>query len=207
MSNSHKVWVLTGTEIEPYFRNQETDDVLMTTPTPTAQTLYRTVGTAKVFTEQSEALEAKISLVEDQLAASQALLDESRQQLLEVRAKSAGLTAKPTCMAEFHPQAWQGDYAIDVDPGMSEFDVTDQIEAMGREKALALEDCEYSSDDLRAGRNVEAWIRDWDGPFYVRVEDAVRGYFEEKDAALKKADEGLAKVLRKRPVRDDSPEP
>ncbi|MBD8089085.1 hypothetical protein IFT48_03755 [Pseudomonas fluorescens] len=114
---------------------------------------------------------------------------------------------RPVCKAQFQPQAWQDDDAIDVDPGMTEFDVTDQIEAMGKEKALALEDNQYSSDELRDGKNVEQWIRDWDGPFYVRIEDSVREYFEAKELQANKVSEGLGKMLRQRPVRDDSPEP
>lgn len=205
--NHSKVWVLTGTDLEQYYRCPRVHDVVMTTPTATPETRYRPLGNNKLYTDHAEGLQAKINVISDQIAASQALLNAARDELILVRAQSASIVGQISCRAEFHHQMWQGDYAVDADPGMTEFDVTDQIEAMGREKALALEDSSYESDALREGLNVESLIRDWAGPFYVRVEDAVREYFDAKDAEKKKENNGLAKVLRQRPVRDDSPEP
>lgn len=202
-----KVWVLTGTDLEQYYRCPRAHDVLMTTPTVTPETRYMPLGNKKLYTDHAEALQAKINLISDQIAASQALLNAARDELIQVRAQSASIASKISCRAEFHHQMWQGDYAVDADPGMTEFDITDQIEAMGREKALALEDGSYESDALREGLNVVSLVRDWPGPFYVRVEDAVREYFDAKDAEKKKENNGLAKVLRQRPVRDDSPSP
>lgn len=208
MSTNHsKVWVLTGTDLEQYYRCPREHDVLMTTPTATPETRYRTLGNNKLFTDHVEGLQAKINVISDQIAASQAQLNAARDELIQVRAQSASTVGQLLCRAEFHPQMWQGDYAMDADPGMTKFDITDQIEAMGQEKALALEDSSYESDVLREGLNVESWIREWSGPFYVRVEEAVREYFEAKDAEKKRENNGLAKVLRQRPVREDSPEP
>jgi hypothetical protein len=89
---------------------------------------------------------------------------------------------KPTCLAIFVPQAWQGDYAIEVDPGFTPFDVTDQIEAMGHPKALELKDNSNASDNLAHGKNAPDWIKTWGGPFYVLIEDALEEYLEAEKA-------------------------
>lgn len=89
-------------------------------------------------------------------------------------------SSKLTCMAVFVPQAWQGDYAIDVDPGETEFDVADQIEAMGHAKALELRDNSDASDNLAQGKNAPDWIKQWNGPYYVRIEDGLADYLDAK---------------------------
>jgi len=81
-------------------------------------------------------------------------------------------------IARFQPQAWINDYAVDID-GAYDFDVTDMIVAMGKEKALELENNQYNSDALW-----QAWVadhpdKDHDGPFYVEIEAAVRRFFGE----------------------------
>jgi hypothetical protein len=84
-------------------------------------------------------------------------------------------------LATFHPQAWQNDYAIDVDPeGETDFDVTDEILAMGKEKAVALKDDQYETDALRYAKAAPKWVQDWNGPFYVEVAEAVEEYFAEE---------------------------
>lgn len=82
-------------------------------------------------------------------------------------------------IARFQPQAWINDYAVDID-GAYKFDVTDQILAMGKDKAREVEDSDYSSDELW-----QAWVadhpdQDHDGPFRVEVEAAVRAFFGEE---------------------------
>lgn len=85
-------------------------------------------------------------------------------------------------IARFHPQAWVNDYAVPVDPeGEVEFDVTDAILAMNRDKALALEDDTYDTDDLQYSAHAPEWIKEWSGPFYVEVAGAIESYFEEED--------------------------
>lgn len=82
-------------------------------------------------------------------------------------------------LATIYPQAWQNDYAIDVDPGPTRFDVTSQVRRMGREEALALRDNSHESDEL--------WLRsrlkpfEHDGPFYVRCADAIRAHYDLPD--------------------------
>lgn len=80
--------------------------------------------------------------------------------------------------ARFQAQAWLNDYAIDVDPeGPTTWDVTEEIVAMGRDKALALKDNQYETDDLRFSRNAPEWVREWTGPFYICVEESIAMYF------------------------------
>ncbi|PWT76220.1 MAG: hypothetical protein C5B59_07050 [Bacteroidetes bacterium] len=83
-------------------------------------------------------------------------------------------------IARFHPQAWQRDYAIDVDAeGETDFDVTTEVCQLGREKALAITDNAYDSDDLRHAETAPEWIQKWSGPFYIEVRDSIRGYFNQ----------------------------
>ena len=83
-------------------------------------------------------------------------------------------------IATFHPQAWHNNYAFDVDPeGETEWDATEVITAMGKDKALKLKDNQYETDDLRYASTAPGWIRDWSGPFYVEVEDAISEFYKE----------------------------
>ncbi len=85
------------------------------------------------------------------------------------------MNIKTPIIATFHPQAWVNDNAISVDPeGPTEWDVTDIVMAMGREKALAMKDDDYNTDDLRTAENTPQWIKDWSGPFYIKVEESIR---------------------------------
>lgn len=202
-----KVWVLAGANIEPYFIDPMASNVMMTTASATPETRYRPRGNAKVYTNQAEALQAKIDLLNDEIRIRQTMLDETLAELDAVQAATLKSPGKLTCLAVFNPQMWQDDDAVDVDPGPTRFDVTDQIELMGKDKALTLKDNRDNSDRLRDGRNVPTWIKNWPGPFNVQIEDAVIEYFEAKEAALKKIDNGLARVLRKRHQGDDCLEP
>lgn len=79
--------------------------------------------------------------------------------------------------ARFRPQAWINDNAIDIDGGFT-FDVTIQIEKMGREKALEITDHDNSADDLwhtYVGARPE---KEHDGPFEVEVADAIRKFYD-----------------------------
>lgn len=87
----------------------------------------------------------------------------------------------PRVIAHFQPQAWVDDNAIDID-GAYEFDVTKQIEQMGREAAEKIRDGDYSSDDLWHVHCDQHPGDHHDGPFIVTVEEAIETYFEAKDA-------------------------
>jgi len=72
-------------------------------------------------------------------------------------------------IAVFHPQAWQHDYAVPVDPeGPTEWDVTSVI---GSDQDPKLEADTYESDALRETSNAPRWTRDWGGPFYISVKE------------------------------------
>jgi hypothetical protein len=71
--------------------------------------------------------------------------------------------------ATFHPQAWQNNYAIPVDPkGPTSWLVTAEYAATlpdGWE-----EPDQYESDALRYDPAAPTWVAGWDGPFWVEVE-------------------------------------
>lgn len=87
-------------------------------------------------------------------------------------------------LVTFHPQAWQNDYAIAVDPGPTQIDVTEEILAMGRDQALRLTDDSDESDTLRLARLAPDWVRDWAGPHAIECEDAIAEFFAEQGAAV-----------------------
>lgn len=91
---------------------------------------------------------------------------------------AGGKPVAKTITARFFPQAWQNDYAIDVDPeGETLFDVTAEILALGEEKALALKDNREQTDSLQNAMNAPEWIKEWKGPFYIEVSEAVHEYY------------------------------
>lgn len=78
--------------------------------------------------------------------------------------------------ARFRPQAWINDNAVDIDGGFK-FDVTIQIEKMGREKALEIADHDYSADALWHAYVTGRPEKEHDGPFEVEVADAIRKFY------------------------------
>lgn len=94
--------------------------------------------------------------------------------------------AKPQrVMAKFTPQGWVRDYAIDLD-GDYLFDVTEQVLAMGRDKALQIEDDSYEADELWQENSISD-KHPHTGPFRVEVATAIQEFFkgiegEEKSA-------------------------
>jgi hypothetical protein len=72
--------------------------------------------------------------------------------------------------ARFYPQAWQNKYAIAVDPeGETEFDVTEEVEAILANDGEIPEADTDQSDELKDAANAPKWVRDWSGPFYIEV--------------------------------------
>ena len=78
----------------------------------------------------------------------------------------------PRVMATFRPQDANDQFIAGAE---RRFDVTDQIVAMGKEKALEIEDHSYSADCLYHGQD----HFEWDGPFEVEAEDAIREFYGE----------------------------
>lgn len=83
-------------------------------------------------------------------------------------------------IARFRPQAWINDNAVDID-GQLEFDVTEQVEKMGREKALEIEDCDYGADALWHAHVQEHPELEHNGPFEVEVAESIRRYYGIED--------------------------
>ncbi len=82
-------------------------------------------------------------------------------------------------IAEFVPQVWVNDYAIEADPlGETKFGVTAAILEMGKYTAIGLVDDTYKTDELRYSTNAPEWVREWSGPFYIRVEVEIARYFD-----------------------------
>jgi hypothetical protein len=98
------------------------------------------------------------------------------QTCAQVNAPSSGTcTCHTRIIALFVPQAEIGKRIQDCDEDTwRRFDVTDAILAMGQEKALALQDDQYETDELLP----EDVKGGWDGPFRVVVERAIENYFD-----------------------------
>lgn len=80
--------------------------------------------------------------------------------------------------ATFVPQVWINDYAVEVQPkGETTFDVTEDIESLGREVALSWRDGRGESDVLQSSMNAPEWVQAWDNPFEIRVEDSIKDHY------------------------------
>ncbi|MCK0441213.1 hypothetical protein MUG78_17580 [Gordonia alkaliphila] len=69
--------------------------------------------------------------------------------------------------AEFWPQAWQNNNAIDVDPeGPTQWPIS-----AGDARDWLPEACSSSPDldDLRQHPDAPQWVKDWRGPFYITL--------------------------------------
>lgn len=86
-------------------------------------------------------------------------------------------------IATFHPEAWQNDDAISVDPGATDFDVTAEVLSLGRKAALALLDNDYPSDNLRESVAAPEWVKDWAGPFRISCSEVIQAYYADDQAA------------------------
>lgn len=73
----------------------------------------------------------------------------------------------------FIPQAWQNDYAIEVDPeGETQWEVTllEMVELTDYTDPDKLKEDDYARDELRHTKEAPQWVRDWAGPFEVKFE-------------------------------------
>lgn len=101
--------------------------------------------------------------------------------------------------ANFNPQAWYRDNAIGVDPeGPTEFDVTFDVLQMGV-NVRGLIDDHATSDSLQQAIGAPDWIYDWNGPFYIEVENSAYPFLNnhEAEAAARQIIEPLSKSIRK----------
>lgn len=84
-----------------------------------------------------------------------------------------------TALATFIPQAWVSNQAVDVDiEDENTFDITPEVESMGKENALAIKDNSNSSDVFQYAAHAPKWIKQWSGPFYIRLADSVSQHFQ-----------------------------
>lgn len=91
--------------------------------------------------------------------------------------KQVEQSAIPRILATFHHQAWIDDHAVEIDPIVSEIDITAEIIAMGREKACEIEDGRDSSDIFQMAELAPEEVKNWDGPFRICAADAIEQYF------------------------------
>ncbi|WP_162820614.1 hypothetical protein [Microvirga calopogonii] len=69
-----------------------------------------------------------------------------------------------------------------VDPqGDTTWDITAEVIAMGRQKALELQDDQHNTDDFRFTLNAPKWVQEWNGPFYVEISDRLAAFYEALD--------------------------
>ena len=86
-------------------------------------------------------------------------------------------------MAHFFPQVWEdADEDLTLpDEKSVQFDVTEYILSLPQQKALAIEDDQYESDELRGLPDAPQWVKDWTGPFRIEVRASIRAYFAGRD--------------------------
>jgi hypothetical protein len=82
-------------------------------------------------------------------------------------------------VAQFVPQIWENDYAIDQDVLAYTFDVTNLVRHLPLKELLAIDDDSYDGDDLWWAHPASS-IAPWDGPFKVRVREAISAYVDER---------------------------
>lgn len=99
---------------------------------------------------------------------------EARQQLAAQQPTAGG----PRCIALFTPQVWIGETAMELEGEEVEFDITDQVLAMGSEAALRLQDDDYATDNLWHAHPLSA-LHAHDGPFRIEARDAIEMFFED----------------------------
>ena len=129
-----------------------------------------------------EGNDAHIERLQELLLKACSLL--SNSQWAEFSQVGGTQTSQQTVIAKFQPQAWVNDYAIAVDPeGPTEFDVTAEVIAMGREASMLIEDAQYSSDDLRDASAAPQWIKEWAGPFSIEVQESIKEFWESRKGA------------------------
>lgn len=96
-----------------------------------------------------------------------------------------GDTLREKVEAEYEPQAWQDDYAVEVDPeGDTAIDITWEVLTMDREEAKAFQDNRDFTESLIEALMAPEWIRKRQGPSSIRARDAVDDFLEERQARL-----------------------
>jgi hypothetical protein len=88
----------------------------------------------------------------------------------------------PYVTAKFRPQRWIDEMALTVEPdGKQTFNVplSDALTADGE----LVDDYSRGSDALKRHDNAPLWVRNWDGPYAVTIEEVCLGGYETLSAA------------------------
>lgn len=83
--------------------------------------------------------------------------------------------------ANFQPQAWQNDYAIDID-GAFEFDATAAVMRLSVEEIKKLKDDSYEADNIAQDAGAG---EDFSGPFFVTIVEPIEKFLEQFDTNIK----------------------
>ena len=106
-------------------------------------------------------------------------------------------TTEKRILAIFQPQAWQRDYAVDID-GRCEVDVTNKVLSLKLDEIIGLDDDDYDTDDL-----VDLQVVGHNGPFYVTVKEQVAEFFGvDRLADVTQEMLDAARTLSVKPVAD-----
>ena len=106
-------------------------------------------------------------------------------------------TTEKRILAIFQPQAWERDYAVDID-GRCEVDVTDKVLSLALDEIIGLDDDDYDTDDL-----VDLRVLGHNGPFYVTVKEQVAEFFGvDRLADVTQEMLDAARTLAVKPVSD-----
>jgi hypothetical protein len=102
---------------------------------------------------------------------------------MEMRRVDSTRLSSLRVIAKFVPERvdLRGNYVEAEPEGRVEIDVTREIGLMGRTKSLAIQDGTESSDALRQAELAPLWIRCWQGPFRIEVEDRIADFWAQAD--------------------------
>lgn len=99
-----------------------------------------------------------------------------------MRQTLTSVSTLPRIIARFFAEVVIDDNYVTVDPqGEDRYDVTAEVLALGRNKALAMRDNQNASDELRQAAGAPDWVQRWDGPFRIEVAESIRDYFDALD--------------------------
>lgn len=99
----------------------------------------------------------------------------SKDVALTLEPPSGTVWTPARCIAKFQPQAWVNDNAVDID-GVTEFDITNQVLALGRETSLKIKDTSSEADELWFNSKDHKYVKH-DGPFMVTAQEAVKAFW------------------------------
>ncbi len=117
----------------------------------------------------------------------------------------------PQAQISFHPQKWEDDYACPVDldelegPTVWEMNLTD---LMDFPHGSLPKDDSAQSDALMSHESAPQWIKDWDGPYWIEIQNRleIENYIEAYLRQMR-ADELSQNILGAMPGNPDDQAP